>query len=273
MARIGAKLQGEIKKATRRYNTIVNRYNRQNPDKPKIANITNKQIMTSGMKADEIRLQIKLMNILQSETDFVAPGKGALTTYERAQLDYLRKRQATDLKRKLNKALKEKAAKILAGDINEAANANLEIVKLQGEIANLKREPKTDASARRQLERAKRRQQNKAKYGNYEAPPWAEVTKDHFLAAMSKASLDNVTEGQAAMRAIEAMTNEEFAEFLQLNPYMNLELVYDTKSQVADRARQVLTAVQFWQSSTGRPQAESEETYEDTDERDDFWYG
>lgn len=272
MARIGVKLQGEIKKATRRYNTIVNRYNRQNPDKPKIANITNKQIMSSGMKADEIRLQLKLMNILQSEKDFVAPGKGAITPYERAQLDYLRKRQAADYKRKLNKLLKEQAAKVLAGDLKASQSMNREAMALQGEIANLKREPKTDASALRQLERAKRRQSNKAKYGDYEAPPWAEVTRDHFLAAMSKASLDNVTEGQAAMRAIEAMTNEEFAEFLRLNPHITLELVYDTKRQVAERAQIILTGVQFWQVTVGQPKTEAEETYEDTDERDVFWY-
>lgn len=270
MARIGQKLEKEIKKATRRYNTIVNRYNRKNPSSPPIARITNKQIMTSGMKADEIRLQIKLMSLLQGEQDFVRPTQRSVTDYELKQLDYLRKRQKADLTRKLNKMLKAHAAEIAKGKIIDTPK---EIFELKAEIENLKKAPATPASAIRQLERAKRRQANKIKYGTYEAPDWAEVTRDHFVAALIKASLDNTAEGETAINIVTAMTNEQFAEFLRTNPHINIELAYDTRKSVKDRAELIHTALQAFASANGiRIEVVDTSEYEDTDEMDDFWY-
>lgn len=270
MPRISPKLEKEIKKATRRYNTIVNRYNRQNPTAPKQARITNQQIMNSGMKADEIRLQLKLMSLLQSEQDFVRPTSRSVTGYEQAQLDYLRKRQKADLTRKLNKILKEYGAEVAKGAIKPLPQ---EVYELEAEIKNLQKTPASPKSVLAQLERAKRRQMNKIKYGTYEAPPWAEVTRDHFVAGMAKASLDNDPEGNAAMRTIEGMTNEEFAEFLRQNPHITLELVYDTRKSVHERASLIYTALQAFIASIGKELEEAEEEYyEDTDGRDDFWY-
>lgn len=264
MARLGQKLIGQIKKETRRYNTVVNRYNRQNPQLKPVARITNAELLNSGMKADEIRLQLKLMSLLQSEKDFVRPSSTQPNAYEQAQFDYLRKRQKAALTREFNRIQKEVMEKVKRGEI---INTNMEQLAIKAEISNLTKQPRTGPSMLRQLERVKRRQLNKIRYGSYEAPDWVEVTNDHFLAAMSKAGLDNTEAGRRGSRLIEGLTNREFQQFLQENSHITLEYAYNTDIPVLERANEILSAVQNYLSN--HPDIDVKEDEEE--EIDDFW--
>ena len=99
------------------------------------------------------------------------------------------------------------------------------------------------------------------------------MTRDHFVAALIKASLDNTAEGETAINIVTAMTNEQFAEFLRTNPHINIELAYDTRKSVKDRAELIHTALQAFASANGiRIEVVDTSEYEDTDEMDDFWY-
>lgn len=269
MARIGAKLEAQVRKETRRYNTIVNRYNRQNPTAPKVSRITNAQLLNSGMKADEIRFHLKLMSLLQSEKDFVRPISSKPNAYEEAQFSYLRKRQKAALTRRFNEIQKDIAARVAKGEIIQT---NLEQIKLKAEINNLTRQPRSGPSLIRQLARLKRRQVNKIKYGTWDAPDWAEVTLDHFLAAMNKASLDNTAAGQRAMKILEQFGNKLFQQFLQENPQITLDLVYNTDFAVVERANQLLAALEvFLQSHPEYEVEDDEEDYQNADGEDPFW--
>lgn len=264
MGRLGQKLIGQIKKETRRYNTVVNRYNRQNPQLKPVARITNAELLNSGMKADEIRLQLKLMSLLQSEKDFVRPTSTQPNAYEQAQFDYLRKRQKAALTREFNRIQKEVMEKVKRGEI---INTNMEQLSIKAEISNLTKQPRTGPSLLRQLERVKRRQLNKIRYGSYEAPDWVEVTLEHFLAGMSKASLDNTEAGRIAIKLLEQLNNRQFQDFLRDSPNIKLELVYDTDISVSDRANEIMSALEKFLLNRD----DIKLSWSEEDDEDDFW--